>query len=247
MLLSAFSKIEGKSETLEEFFRMSIKYTSLIILPISILLMIYSGEAIRILYGDTYGLSSYFLVIFMATYFLVGLGFNTLGSFFNGVGQTRINLKINLISSATLIFLAPLAMFLYGATGLIVTIVLSSLIATLYGQYLARKSFRINIDKRMVAQTYSVALTTALLVVAVKTMIPCPDIISVIMGTFTYFAVYLLMLPITGTITKTEIEEIGKIMDRIKPLKYIARPILRCEEVIIRLYNPNRKKLLVTS
>lgn len=245
MLLPAFSKMEGKSETLKEFFKMSVKYTSLIILPITSLLMIYSGEAIRILYGDTYSLSSYFLVIFMVTYFLVGLGFNTLISFFNGIGQTKISFKINLLNSATMMFLAPLATFLYGAAGLIVIIVLSSLVSTLYGQYVARKSFKIDIDKRMMAQTYSAVIATALLVIVVKTIIPCPDIISLMIGGFTYFAVYLLMLPVTGIITKTEIEEISKIINRIQLFKYVARPILHYEQIIFRLYGSNRKQLPV--
>jgi hypothetical protein len=57
-----------------------------------------------------------------------------------------------------------------------------------------------------------------------------------IIGAAIYFAIYLLMIPITGIITPTELDEIKKILEKIKLLNYLAKPIIYYEERIFKAF-----------
>lgn len=235
VLLPAFSKMEGNEVSLNGFFKLSVKYTSMVILPIVILLMIYSGEIVQIIYGNGWELAPIFLSLSVATYFLVGLGFNVLGSFFNGIGETKTNLRITLVNSIILAILAPLLMWSFRLNGMIIAMLLSTSAGTLYGLHTARKTFGIEIDTRTITRIYLVSLASALPLLAMKQIPLYSNVIRIVIGAAAYFALYLLMIPIARIITPTELAEIRKVLERIRPLKYLAQPILYCEERIMRI------------
>lgn len=234
ILLSAFSKLEERKESLTEFLRLSLKYASMAILPIVILLIVYAEEIVQVVYGGSYELAPSFLSLFAVTYFLVGLGFTILGSFFNGIGETKVSLKITLANSAILVILAPLLTWFFRVHGMIMAILLSSSAGTLYGVYTARRSFNIQIDARTMTRIYLVSLTSALPLLALRQIPLYSNIIKVVIGAAVYFALYLLMIPVVRVITPTELREIRRVLERVRPLKYLAQPILYCEERIMR-------------
>jgi len=105
-LFPAFSKLESGGEEVKKFFKLSIKYTSLIILPITVVIILFSREIVHIIYGPNYQSAPHFLSLYVILYLLVGLGYVALGSFFNGIGETRITLRISLINFLPFITLA---------------------------------------------------------------------------------------------------------------------------------------------
>ncbi len=233
MLLPAFSKLEERKESLTEFFKLALKYTSMMILPITILLMVYSKEIVQIIYGGSYELAPSFLSLFLVTYFLVGLGFNILGSFFNGIGQTKVSLRIAIVNSAILVVLAPLLTWSLGVYGMIIAILLSSTTGTIYSLYTAKKSFKIQIDTRTIAKIYLVSSVSALPLLVVRGIPLNSSIIKIAVGAAAYFGLYLLMVPMAKLITVTELEEIKKVLEKIRPLKYLAKPFIYYEEKIM--------------
>jgi len=236
MLLPAFSKLEHKKDTIKEFFKISIKYTSMILLPISILLAVYAQEAVQIIYGAGFELTAYILSLYMTTYLLVGLGSNTLGSFFAGIGETKTNLKTTIINLITLMVLAPILTYSLKVTGIIIALILSSLAGTIYGLYTARKSYDIMINSKMLERIYLVALISALPIFIIKWMLAYSSILMMMLGAVTYLAIYLIMIPITGVITPAELKEIKKILEKIKLLNYLAKPIIYFEEKIFKAF-----------
>jgi len=94
-LLSAFSKLDStKEDKIKTFFKLSNKYTSLIIFPVSLIFIVFSKEIIQIVYGSTYQSAALFLSLYCALYFLVALGYLNLSSFFNGIGDTKATMKM---------------------------------------------------------------------------------------------------------------------------------------------------------
>ena len=233
ILLPAFSKLEEKKEAVKEFFKISVKYTSLLILPIAILLMIFAEEIVPIIYGEGYELTASFFLLYGFMYFLMGLGFTVLRSFFNGLGQTKINLRITLVNAVILLVLAPILTWSIGVNGMILSLILGSLFSTLYGLYAAKKLFSVEIDRKMVARIYLAVVISALPLLIMKQIPLFNNLIKVIIGLLTYLAVYLLILPMIKVVSPTEIQEIKRVVGKVKLLKYLALPILYCEEKIL--------------
>ena len=232
-LLPAFSKLESNKEDVKQFLEMAIKYTSMTILPIATLLIIYSEEITQIMYGTSYELAPTFLAIYTLQFFLVGLGSIVLGSLFSGLGETRLNLRTTLANSIIVITVAPILTWFLKITGMIATIILASIVSTLYALHIARKKYELKLDARTTAKTYIVTIISALPILALQKILLTSTLIQVILGATIYLTTYLILIPTTKIITQPELEQIRTIIEKIKLLKYFAYPIFYFGEKIL--------------
>jgi len=83
-LLPAFSKLDSAANSIKTFFKLANKYTAMIIPPVMFLIIIYSIEIVQIIYGSAFHSAPLYLATYFALYFLVGLGYLTLTSLYNG-------------------------------------------------------------------------------------------------------------------------------------------------------------------
>lgn len=226
-LLPAFSKLESKTQDIREFLRMAIKYTSMAIIPLATILILYAPEIVQIMYGEGYEweLAPAFLSTYTVQFLMVGLGSIVLGSLFSGLGETRTNLKIALIHAVTIIILAPIFTSLLRIYGVITAIIVALIFSTLYALYTAKSKYEIGLDMRTTAKIYIVAMVSALPILALQKILPTSTLIQVILGATIYLTTYLLLIPTTKIITQPELNQIKTIIEKIKPLKYLAHPI----------------------
>ena len=140
-LLPAFSKLETSTEEkTKTFFKLANKYTALLIVPITTTIIMFSKEIVQIIYGSTFESAPLFSASYSFLYFLVGLGYLTLTSFFNGLGETKTTLKISLITFLTIMVLTPILTKNYNVVGLIIAFLIANTTGTAYASYTARKN-----------------------------------------------------------------------------------------------------------
>ena len=233
-LLPAFSKLDSETNNkIEGFFKLANKYTAMIILPIAFLLILLSNEIVEIVYGSTYQPASLFLAIFCLTYFLVGLGYLTLSSFFNGLGETKTTLKASIIALIALIVLSPALTKTYSVPGLIIASLIASTASTIYGSYIARKNFQIKFDIRSIVRIYLISAVCSIpLLVFHFTHLPA--LFNVPIGGLLYLITYATLTPLAGIMTIPEIQMAKRITQKIPLLKLFAKPLLKYEENILR-------------
>jgi O-antigen/teichoic acid export membrane protein len=234
-LLPAFSKLDSETNNkIEGFFKLANKYTAMIILPIAFLLILLSNEIVEIVYGSTYQPASLFLAIFCLTYFLVGLGYLTLSSFFNGLGETKTTLKASIIALIALIVLSPALTKTYSVPGLIIASLIASTASTIYGSYIARKNFQIKFDIRSIVRIYLISAVCSIpLLVFHFTHLPA--LFNVPIGGLLYLITYATLTPLAGIMTIPEIQMAKRITQKIPLLKLFAKPLLKYEENILRM------------
>jgi len=234
-LLPAFSKLDSETNNkIEGFFKLANKYTAMIILPIAFLLILLSNEIVEIVYGSTYQPASLFLAIFCLTYFLVGLGYLTLSSFFNGLGETKTTLKASIIALIALIVLSPALTKTYSVPGLIIASLIASTASTVYGSYIARKNFQIKFDIRSIVRIYLISAVCSIpLLVFHFTHLPA--LFNVPIGGLLYLITYATLTPLAGIMTIPEIQMAKRITQKIPLLKIFAKPLLKYEENILRM------------
>ncbi|MCK5628579.1 flippase, partial [Candidatus Bathyarchaeota archaeon] len=133
-LLPAFSKLDSSAkDDIKTFFQHTVKYSTLIVLPLAVMMMLLADDVIQTIYGNDFQSAGIFLAAYCLIYFLVGFGSLTLPSFFNGLGKTRETLKMGLFTFIPMAVLSPLLAVAYGVLGLILGIVLGYAIGTFYG------------------------------------------------------------------------------------------------------------------
>ncbi len=158
-----FSQLRRGDPNLELTYKSAVKYSSLFALPIVGALISLSDPMIRVIFGDKFPLSAYYLQLYMLSYVYIGFGSVATGNLLNGQGETRINLRCALI---TLVTGGPLALFLvpnYGIIGLILTLIVSPLPSVVYGLLWVKRNLHIGLDWRSSVKIYSSVIFSSIL------------------------------------------------------------------------------------
>jgi O-antigen/teichoic acid export membrane protein len=233
-LLPAFSKLDSSSlHKVKKFFKLANKYTAMIILPVTFLIIIFSSEIVQIIYGSIYQSAPSFLAIYCLLYLLVGLGYLTLTSFFNGLGETKSTLKMSLITFLTLVILSPALTSTYSVFGLIIAFLVASAVGNIYGSYVARANFKMEFDTKSVAKIYLISMFSSLVPLAMLQLSPFPRLFNVVTGALLYMFLYITLAPLTGIVNRSELQAAKNILQNIKPLAPIAKPLLKYENKIL--------------
>jgi len=233
-LFPAFSKLDlAMDDKITTFFKFANKYTTILIIPIATLLIIFSKEIIQIIYGSTYQTAALLLSIHCLLYFLVGLGYLTLTSLFNGLGKTRITLKISLIALLTILILSPILAKAYGVPGVIVAGISATAASTCYGMYVAKRNFKIQFDTKSIVKIYLIAIASAAPSLLLLQTSMLPSLVNVIIGGLLYLAIYVTLAPITGVVNSSELKTLAAVAQRIKFLAPIIKPLISYQEKIL--------------
>jgi len=233
-LLPAFSKLNSATnQKIKAFFKLANKYTAIIIVPITFLIIIFSKEIVKVIYGSTYQSAPLFLATFCLLYFLVGLGYLTLSSFYNGLGETKTTLKISLLAFITLVFLSPTLTKTYSVLGLIIASLTASTVSTIYGSYIARKNFQIEFDGRSIIKIYLISAVCSVPSVLLLYLTPLPKLFTIIIGGLLYLFTYATLTPLTKIVTTSELQTVTHITQKIRLLAFIAKPLLKYQQKLL--------------
>ncbi|MEM3550705.1 MAG: oligosaccharide flippase family protein [Candidatus Bathyarchaeia archaeon] len=179
-LLPAFSKIESTNvkENLEKFLNLSVKYSSLIMLPVTILIMVLSKDLVNIIYGQGYSLSATYLTLYISIYLLMAIGYQVIESLFNGIGETGLTLKTYLASLIVFLPLSTLLTQQYKVVGMIVAQVVSSTILTFYGINLLVRRLKINFNIKSQPRIIAISILSAFPIIAFLKISPLTEIFN---------------------------------------------------------------------
>lgn len=226
-LLPAFSKLNSSTnQKIKTFYKLANKYTAMIIIPITFLIITLSNEIVELIYGHTYQLAPLFLATYCLLYFLVGFGYLVLPSLYNGLGETKTTLKMSLITFLTLAILSPILTKIYNVQGLIVAFLIASAVSTIYGLCIARKNFQISYNTSALLKIILNATISSVPVIIIVQYASMPNFFNIIIGGFTYLFLYITLTPVTRSITLFEIETVMRIIRKVRPLALFAKPIL---------------------
>jgi len=244
-LLPAFSKLNSTSNSKTgDFFKLATKYTTLLIVPTAVMLMIFSNEIVRVIYGSTFQSAALFLLMYSPLYLLVGIGYLTLSSLFNGLGETRIVFKTTLINVSIFVVLAPLLTSVYSVPGLIVAFLISSTVGTSYGSYIARNRFKIKFANKSTIKIYFVSIVASVPVLLSLYLTPTHVLFNIgpkgffnlIFGGLLYLFTYATLIPATKIVTLSELEKAAEVITKIKFLNLITKPLIRYQRIVIRFF-----------
>lgn len=234
-LLPAFSKLNSSTnQKIKTFYKLANKYTAMIIIPITFLLIIFSKEIVQIIYGYTYESAPLFLTTYCLLYFLVGLGYLVLPSFYNGLGETKTTLKMSLITFLMLAVLSPIFTETYSVQGLIVAFLIASTAGTTYGLYIARKDFQIEFDTN-IFRIYLNSAISSILPLLMLHFTQLPKILNITIGGLLYLFIYATLTPLTKTVNPSELEAATHIAQKIRLLALIAKPMLTYQQRLLKL------------
>jgi O-antigen/teichoic acid export membrane protein len=243
VLLPAFSKLGSSGgQKIRDFFRIVVKYTTIVIVPVTFLVIIFSEEIVQIIYGGTYASASLFLSTFCLQYFLVGIGFLSVSSLFNGLGETKTTLKMNLMAFLILTLLTVPLTQLYGVQGAIAAFLIAWAAATVYGGYEARRKFHVEYGANNLVRVYLISALSCAAPLLISRLASLDGILDLAVGGLIYLFSYVTLIPLTSVVTSSEIQQIALATQDTPLLRQIAKPLLNYQQRIIQLKTTPKKQ-----
>jgi O-antigen/teichoic acid export membrane protein len=233
-LFPAFSKLNPTGEEIKKMTKYAVKYTTILVVPASIFLAIMAKDIVYLIYGSSYNLAPEFLAFYCIIFLYAGFGSEVWKSFFNGIGETKTNLKATILYAICLFPLALLLTSSYAALGLILATLISTLVSLIYSFWVSKRKFKVVIDFRGSLNIYLASAFSASPLLILDIYSPFSGLINLIIGTISFIPLYLTITPLIGGFNQIDIENLKIIVDRTRPLKPFITLILNYEAKLIR-------------
>jgi stage V sporulation protein B len=236
-LFPAFAHLEGAKAHVGLAFRYAVKYNAFFVSPTIFFLAAAARPIFDVLYGTTFSLGVPYLLLLSLSNTPLILGFGILPSLFMGVGKPRLFMLFNLAYAASQIVLAPLLAIGIGlgVPGLILSILLSSLVALAVGLRYSFSELQASVDwPKIGVITLSSLLSSAAVLALGKIFL---DSVLVLVPDLVIFAiVYLTLVPIGKGLDALDLLRLDDAIADSRVLRTFLRPVLAYELFISRVF-----------
>jgi putative peptidoglycan lipid II flippase len=227
-----FSKMDSNSQRSElvRGFVLAVKYTSLLMIPASVAVMVFSRELIYLTYGSGYTFAPQYLVLLSAVYLLTAISYLVLGSFLNGVADTGTVVRMSALTLVLYLPLGPVLALLWGPFGLLIAYFFSIAISTVYGVRRTSVKFDAHLDLRAGGRILLAAFTAAVPTLALIQLDGAGvGVVNLVVGGLLYLGVYLTLAPILGAVEKQDILNLGTLIGGTRIFAVLVNPVLDYE------------------
>ena len=239
-----WDKIQDR-EKLIKTFQFSLKFCSLLILPVTILFILFSADIFPIIFGEKYREASPFISVYFLIYLLTSFGSLSVPAFFNGQKNTFCVLYIEVIKFLSSLILALILITFYGGLGLVYGIVIGTSISVIYGNLLIRKKYGEilfnNLKNLIIMFLIAIicAFFTFLLYHYLEAYIPSDLLFYIILKLVIAFAFYILLflflIGILSQITYQELNFFINSFERFPLINKIVLIICNIEKKILKI------------
>ncbi len=267
VLFPVFSKLnpEKEPELVKTVFASSVKYTSMLLVPATLLLIALSTPLINTLFplggllrslfvagvAPKYPFAPLFLSIAILGNLLMLVGNVVSGNFQTGIRKTGQVMKQSLVNLAVGLIIAYfLVAYFYsvgGPTYAIIGGLIGPLIASVpsvtWALYWSWKNYKVKADFRISAKILISSVLAALMAYLFITFFSLPYLIMLIGGFLVFCLVYLIAAPLTGAINQTDIENLKSMLSGLGLISKIINYPLLFMKKMRQFKNKNPEKL----
>jgi O-antigen/teichoic acid export membrane protein len=242
VFFAAFARLDGIKSDTASAFAYTVKYVSFFMMPVMIFLIASSNLVIEIIYGRSYLPAYYYLELLIIAYLPLAFGQAVLSSFFNGVGKTRFTMYMTLVE--TLATLAPALILIIwlklGVNGLLYSIIISNIVPTVFGLWIAEKYLRAKADyvslmKMLIASIvcYGVVyLLSSFVFIGVSDFLF--SLVAFFVELLVFLGLYLTLVPLFHAIESEDVDHLKMSSHGLTIVSRFLHPILDYESFLIQ-------------
>ena len=237
VLFPAFSKLnaERDKETLKNVFQYSVKYASLLVVPVAYLVMALSGPAVSTLFGTSYETAPLFLALLTITYLYTAVGNLSIGNVFISQGQTKLILILAIISTAIGFPLGTVLIMMYGVVGLIIATLTSGIPTLFLALYWLKKRYDLTVDWFSSAKILIASSVTAAITNFAVSQMAFSSWIKLLVGVVIFVLVFIPAILFSRAITRPDLHNLGGMAGGLGSLGRIVAKILNLIEKLMSM------------
>ena len=235
MLFPAFSKLDPQKdkETLKNVYQFSIKYASLLVVPVAALVMSLAQPAVSTLFGATYETAPLFLALLSVSYLYTAFGNLSTGNLINSQGQTKLILKLTLLTIAIGFPMGLVLILQFGVIGLIITSLTAGLPSLFISLFWIKKHYSVTVDWGSSARVLLSSTISGALTYAVISQLEFASWIRLLLGVAIFVLVLVPALLFTRSITKSDVRNLRFMVGGLGILSGLINKVLSLLEKLI--------------
>jgi O-antigen/teichoic acid export membrane protein len=220
VLLPAFSKLDAKKEkeTLGNVFQFSVKYASLLIVPVAFMVMALSQPGVSTIFGAKYSHTPLYLALYVVTFVYTAFGYLSIENIIKSQGKTDVNMKLALLSSGIALVLNIVLIPTFGILGFLATNIVSGIPSLIIALWWIKKNYNATINWVSSAKILLASILAAAVTYVVTLQLSLPNWVNLIVGAVLFLATYLVATPLFGAINKADIRTFQEIVCGLGPL-----------------------------
>ncbi len=233
----AFSKLDirRQPDQLKILYRSSVRYATLIIIPITTAMILFSRQGIGLLFGTRYELAPTFFSLSLLQYLAVGLGSLSVFGFLNSQGDTTTSFRLNAIKVVLNLLLSTILIQVWGVPGLLIALFISTVAGNAVNHYVTQRKYGIDIDLIFTLRVILFSAIAGILTWQLLQVTPSlGPLFQITFGGAIFVSVCLVLAPISQAIKTNDVQTLRKVLSKVPLLHQIAEPFLTIEEIIIR-------------
>jgi O-antigen/teichoic acid export membrane protein len=240
VLFPVFAKLDPQNERelVKNVFASSIKYTSILLVPATMILMALSGPMVGTLYGEKYVYAPFFLTIYVVGALFAVLGNLSAGSFLSGLGETGMVMKQNIITIIVGIPLGVLLIPTLGVTGLLIAGVLAGVPSMIWILYWIWKHYGARADFQSSAKILAASAIAAFLAYLPTVFLSTANWIKLVIGLTIFLTIYILSAPLIGAVSLSDINNLQTMFSGLGFVSPIINIPLKAAERVALFKNP---------
>jgi len=220
VLLPAFSKFDSQKEreTLGNVFQFSVKYASLLIVPVAFAVIALSQPGVSTLFGEKYSYTPLYLALYVVTFIYTAFGYLSVENIIKSQGKTDVNMKLTLITSAIGLILNIVLIPKFGILGLLATYIISGIPSLAIALWWIKKKYNATINWVSSAKILLASTLAAVITYVVTSQLSISNWITLTIGALIFLTTYLIATPLIGAINKTDIQNFKEMLKGLGPL-----------------------------
>jgi O-antigen/teichoic acid export membrane protein len=236
-LFPAFSKLDPKNEKplIASVFAASVKYAVLFLIPATMVMMVLAKPIIGTIYGDKWALAPTFLTLGIINYLFTIFGSLSISSFLSAMEETKLILKLNVLTLLLIIPLCLLVIPAFGVIGAIFAGYAANSPNWIIGLYASRKKYGVKPNLGSSGRIFLSSAIAACFCYLSLNILSLDSWMQLIVGLAVFLLTYLLTLPVVQGITFSGSGPV---------LKLLEVPLYLEEQILKRLVRIKKVDLL---
>jgi len=235
VLFPAFSKLNPQNEQqlLQTVFKSSVKYTALFLVPATMALMVLAKPVIGTIYGDKWLYAPFFLALYVISNLFAIFGTFSRGNLLAALGETKLLMKLNIL---TLFIGVPLAFLLipqFGIIGVIVVTLVAGIPSMFISLHWAWKRYGAKIDFKASAKIFLASATAGTATYLFLNILNTANWVLLATGMALFLAIYLTTAPLIGAINQKDVDNLRSMFSGLGIIsKILEIPLVLVQKVL---------------
>ncbi len=238
VLFPAFSKLDPRNEQqlLKTVFASSVKYTALFLVPATMALMVLSKPMMGTLYGDKWLYAPSFLALYIIGNLFSILGNLSVGSLLTALGETKMLMKLNILTLCIGIPVAVLLIPQFGILGVILVTIVAGVPSMFIGLYWTWKRYETKAEFRTSAKIFLASALATITTYLFLNVFTAAAWIMFTTGVILFLAIYLIAAPLIGAINQTDVNNLKAMFSGLGIISKLLEIPLRLVEKSLKIH-----------